>query len=129
MAKFLSEEWGDQVREALNGNDTAKAAAKGVQLTMQQVVNNAPGEGEIRYWTKIDDGTFEGGRGENPEADVTITSEYETAAAMNRGELNAQAAFMQGKIKVHGNMGKLLQHQGTLQALSQAVAQVPAEYE
>ncbi|HVL81402.1 MAG TPA: SCP2 sterol-binding domain-containing protein [Actinomycetota bacterium] len=129
MAKFLSEEWGDQVRDALNDDETARNAAKGVQLTMQQVVNNVPGEGEIRYWTKIDDGSFEGGRGENPEADVTIIQEYETAAAMNRGELNAQAAFMQGKIKVQGNMGKLLQHQGTLQALSQALGQVPAEYD
>ena len=129
MAKFLSEEWGDQVREALNQDENARNAAKGVSLTMQQVVNNVPGEGEIKYWTKIEDGNFDGGRGENADADVTIIQEYDTAAAMNKGELNAQAAFMQGKIKVQGNMGKLLQHQGTLGALSQAVAQVPAEYE
>ena len=129
MAKYLSEEWGDQVREALNANESAKTAAKGVQLTMQQVVNNVPGEGEVKYWTKIDDGSFEGGRGEAADADVTITQEYADAAAINRGELNVQAAFMQGKLKVQGNMGKLLQHQGTLQALGQAVAQVPADYD
>ncbi len=129
MAKFLSEEWGEQVREKINADDTAKNAARGVQLTMQQVVNNVPGEGEVKYWTKISDGTFDGGRGENPDAEVTIVQEYESAVAMNRGELNAQAAFMQGKLKVQGNMGKLLQHQGTLQALSAAVASVPAEYD
>lgn len=128
MAKFLSEEWGNQVRDALNSNDGFKSAAQGVSLTIQQVINNAPDQGEAKYWTKIDNGTVEGGTGDAPASDVTITQDYETAAAMNRGELNPQAAFMQGKLKVTGNMGKLLQHQGVLQAMGPVLQTIPTEY-
>ncbi len=128
MAKFLSEEWGEAVREALNGSDAVKNATKGVNLTIQQVVSDVPDQGEVQYWTKFHDGDIDGGIGEAAEADVTISQTYETAASMNRGELNAQAAFMQGKLKVTGNMGKLLQHQGAIQALGPVIQQVPTDY-
>ncbi len=128
MAKFLSEQWGEEARAALNASEEAKNATKGVQLTLQQVVRDVPDGGETKYWTKFSDGTIEGDQGENPEADVTIAQDYQTAAALNRGELNPQAAFMQGKIKVTGNMGKLLQHQAVLQAVMKVVGTVPTEY-
>ncbi len=128
MAKFLSEEWGDQVREALNASDDVKSATKGVDLTIQQVVTDVPDRGEVKYWTQFNDGQVDGGTGEAENADVTITQNYETAAALNRGELNAQAAFMQGKLKVSGNMGKLLQHQGAIQAVGPVMSQVETEY-
>jgi putative sterol carrier protein len=59
---------------------------------------------------------------------VTITQDYETAAALSRAELNAQAAFMQGKLKVQGNMGKLLQNQSALDALGPVMAGFQTEY-
>ena len=33
---------------------------------------------------------------------------YDDFTAVNKGELDANAAFMQGRIKVTGNMGKLM---------------------
>jgi putative sterol carrier protein len=127
MAKFLSQEWADDVLAALNGSDDVRGAIKGVQLCIQQVVTGAP-DGEVSYWTKIDDGAVSGAVGSASDADVTITQDYDTAVAMNKGELNAQAAFMQGKLKVTGNMGKLLQNQGAMQALGPVLASVGAEY-
>lgn len=127
MAKFLSQEWADEVLSALNGSDDVRGALKGVELCIQQVVTGAP-EGDVRYWTKFDDGKVEGGIGEAADADVTITQDYDTAVAMNKGELNAQAAFMQGKLKVTGNMGKLLQNQGAMQSVAPALSSVAAEY-
>jgi putative sterol carrier protein len=127
MAKFLSQEWADDALAALNGSDDVRGAIKGVQLCVQQVVTGAP-DGEVSYWTKFDDGKVEGGLGAATDADVTITQDYDTAVAMNKAELNAQAAFMQGKLKVTGNMGKLLQNQGAMQALGPVLAAVPADY-
>jgi hypothetical protein len=127
MARFLSDEWMSAVRDALNGSDDIRSATKGVELTIQQVVTGTDA-GETKYWTKLSDGAVDGGLGDAPAADVTITQDYETAAAMNKGELNAQAAFMQGKLKVTGNMGKLLQHQGAMQALFPVLSSVPTEY-
>ena len=128
MVKFLTEEWGDKVREALGSSEAVQNAVKGVNLTIQQVVTDVPDQGEVKYWTKFNDGAIDGGIGEAADADVTIAQSYETASAMNRGELNAQAAFMQGKLKVTGNMGKLLQHQGAIQALGPVMQSVETEY-
>jgi putative sterol carrier protein len=127
MAKFLSQEWIDAGRSALNASDDVKSAIRDVELTVLQVVTGAPG-GDTSYWTKFKDGTVDGGLGDNPDADVTITQDYETAVALNKGDLNAQAAFMQGKLKVTGNMGKLLQHQGVMQSVTAVVTAVPTEY-
>lgn len=128
MAKFLSEEWGDEIRGALQSSDTVKNAIQGVDLTIQQVVTDVPDQGEVKYWTQFQNGEINGEIGEVDNPDVTISQNYETAAAMNKGELNAQAAFMQGKLKVTGNMGKLLQHQGALQAIGPVMAEVDTEY-
>lgn len=127
MAKFLTQEWADEVAAALNASDDVKAATKGVQLCIQQVVTGAP-DGDVSYWTKFDDGTISGAIGEASDADVTISQDYETAVALNKGELNAQAAFMQGKLKVTGNMGKLLQHQGAMQALGPVLQSVQTDF-
>jgi len=127
MAKFLSQQWADDILAALNGSDDVRGAIKGVQLCIQQVVTSAP-DGEVSYWTKIDDGAVSGAIGAASDADVTITQDYDTAVAMNSGELNAQAAFMQGKLKVTGNMSKLLANQGAMQALGPVLASVPVEY-
>jgi putative sterol carrier protein len=43
------------------------------------------------------------------EPDVTITIAGADAEAMAKGELNPQAAFMSGKIKIDGDMGLLMQ--------------------
>lgn len=127
MAKFLTQEWADEVLAALNASNDVKAATKGVQLCIQQVVTGVP-DGDVSYWTKFDDGTVAGGIGDAPDADVTISQDYDTAVALNKGELNAQAAFMQGKLKVTGNMGKLLQHQGAMQSLGPVLQSVQTDF-
>jgi putative sterol carrier protein len=127
MVRFLSPEWTETVVDALNGSDDIRQALKGVELVLQQVVTGAP-EGDVSYWTRFEDGKVEGGLGQAESADVTITQDYETAAALSRAELNAQAAFMQGRLKVTGNMGKLLQNQSALDALGPVMAGIATEY-
>lgn len=127
MAKFLTDEWAAAVVAAVNGSDDVKAALAGVDLTIQQVVTGAPG-GETKYWTKLRASGIDAAMGETSDPDVVITQDYDTAAAQDRGELNAQAAFMQGKLKITGNMGKLLQNQKAVSAMGPVLAEVPTEY-
>jgi putative sterol carrier protein len=75
---------------------------------MQQVVTGAP-DGEVKYYTVIENGkTLEQNVGEDPQADVTLTNSYDDAVKIMKGELDANAAFMQGRVKVTGNMAKIM---------------------
>ena len=44
-----------------------------------------------------------------PTADLTLTLTYEDSVKVQSGELDANAAFMQGRMKVAGNMAKFMQ--------------------
>lgn len=125
--KYLTEEWASTVTDALNSSDDFKSAASGQSVKLQQVVTDAP-EGEAKYYFKIEDGAAEVGIGELEDAEATLTQNYETSVAILKEELNAQNAFMQGKLKIQGNMMKLMQLQGVFNAMPKATSDVDIEY-
>jgi putative sterol carrier protein len=127
MTKFLSQGWADELVEALNGAPDVVDSLNEIVISIQQIVTGTP-DGDVNFWTTFDHGLVQGGIGVVPTPDVTFTQDYETATALSRAELNPQAAFMQGKLKITGNMGKLLQHQTAIQALGPAMAGIATEY-
>jgi putative sterol carrier protein len=104
VAKYLTQEWLDQSRElAKDQPERVGASAK-----MQYVVSGGP-EGDIKYYWVLEDGKLlESQLGEIAEPDFTMTSTYDDSVAIAQGTLDANAAFMQGKMKVAGNTGKLM---------------------
>jgi putative sterol carrier protein len=125
--KFLTEEWAQAMTEALNSSEDFKKAASGQQAKLQQVVSDAP-QGEVKYYFKLKDATADVSLGELSDAEATISQNYDTAVAINKQELNPQNAFMQGKLKISGNMMKLMQLQGVINAMPKAVSGVEVEY-
>ena len=126
--KFLSEDWAQAMTEALNSSDEFKKAATGQTVKLQQVITDAPDGGEQKYYFTLEDSTAKVSLGELPEAEATLTQNYETAVAITKQELNAQNAFMQGKLKISGNMMKLMQLQGVFNAMPKAANDVEVEY-
>lgn len=125
--KFLSQEWAEQISAALNSSAEFRSAATSKGMGLQQVVKDAP-EGEIRYYFALENGDASIALGELTNPDATVEQSYETAVAMSRGEIGASQAFMQGKLKISGNMMKLMQLQGVLGAMPAAVESVPVDY-
>jgi putative sterol carrier protein len=118
--KYLSDEWATAATEALNSNDSFKNAINNVTLSVQQNVTGGP-DGDTGYFMKLDGGNAQMAIGQAENPDVTIGQDYATAVAIAKGELNAQNAFMTGKLKVSGNMAKLMQHQGAFAGLEGAL--------
>jgi len=75
--------------------------AEGVNAIFQF---NVTGERGGQYWAHIHDQQIEVERGEHASPDMIMTASDEDFLALFNGELNPMMAFMQGKIKVKGEM-------------------------
>lgn len=127
MPTFLSEDHFNLAREGLNSDPGFLSAIANVDLSVQFDVSGAPA-GEVSYYLKVADGSAETQLGPLDGADVTVSSDYETSQAISKGELNVQMAFMTGKIKVGGNMAKIMMHQGVLNEYARVLSGLDIEY-
>ena len=111
MAKypFLSDEWlaaAKEIRESSGAPATTPH-----KVRMNQIITEVPfGEGTINAHMDSSDGELKMAIGHLENPDLTVTLDYPTAKAI-LVEGNPQAgmqAFMAGKIKVQGDMTKLM---------------------
>jgi putative sterol carrier protein len=127
MSKFLSEEWAQEATDALNSHDGFKNAIGAADLGIQFNTTDTP-DGEVDYYLSTSGGVATLAVGTLEGADVTVKQNYDTAAAIAKGELNTQTAFMTGKLKVSGNLAKLMMHQSAVQQWSAAVSDMNVEF-
>ena len=125
--KFLSEDWLSAVNETLAADGDYGAATESTDLGLQFVVTDAP-EGDVEYTVTMADGTTTYAPGSSDDVDATIRSNYDTARAIFSGDLNTQAAFISGKLKVEGNLAKIMMHQSAMTALADALKDMEVEY-
>lgn len=104
MANYLSQEWLDEYRTLSQDQPTRPGAS----VTMQYHVTGGP-DGDLDYYWVLDEGRIaEAQLGAHPSPEFTINLTSDDAAKVQQGELDPSAAFMQGKMKVTGNMAKLM---------------------
>jgi putative sterol carrier protein len=127
VAKFLSEEFMTEASGTLSTNPGFQNAISNVELGVQFNVTDGP-DGDVAYYLDIADGDASMVLGELDGADVTLTSTYETFVGISKGELNTQMAFMTGKLKVSGNMAKLMMNQAVFSQFTSALSGMDIEY-
>jgi putative sterol carrier protein len=104
MPKWLSQEWLDESKKLAE----SQPERPGASARMQYVVTGGP-DGDIKYYWVLENGKLQESQlGEMSDAEVTLTQSYDDAKKIQQGELDANAAFMQGRVKVTGNMAKLM---------------------
>jgi putative sterol carrier protein len=127
LSKFLSEEWAGDVTTTLNKHEGFKNAIGAADLAIQFTTEDGP-DGDIDYYLKSSGGTTNVVIGTLEDADVMVKQSYETAMAISKGDLNTQTAFMTGKLKVSGNLAKLMMHQSAIQQWGVAVSELDIDY-
>lgn len=104
MTKWLSTEWFDQTRTMA----ADQPERPGLSARIQYEITGGP-EGDVSYFWILEDGRLRSSAAGTVDApDVTLTIVWDDAAAMQRGDMDPNVAFMQGRMKVAGSMGVMM---------------------
>src|SRR5687767_7094923 len=105
MAKYLTSEWLEDVVCTFG----RLPARPDMNATIQYVVTaDATGDDAAYYWVVRDGKIVEASLGEAPSPDFTFTVAHSDSVQLERGELDDNAAFLQGKLKFRGDMAALM---------------------
>ncbi len=107
---FLSDAWFDAAAKVIGEHDTGAPPGASVLLNLEV----EEGADKINFHMGSREGQTLFGKGHDDSADVTLSTDMETAKAVFI-DGNPQAgmqAFMSGKVRVQGDMTKLMMAQG-----------------
>lgn len=126
---FLSDEWLAAVRRIVDEQNLQ--LPEGASVTMNLLVTDTPFENDRRLHIVIQQGAAEWNADHAPDADLTLTTDYVTAREvfMTGDPQAALQAFMEGKVKIQGDLTKLMAAQAAGTApggpgLAAALAQI-----
>jgi hypothetical protein len=105
--RYLSLEWIDALTREVAASDAIAAVAPDHTVGITQSVTGGP-EGDVTYHLQIVDGVATFGPGAAWPEDVRFEQDWNTAVAVATGTLNAQQAFITGRIRLTGDQQKLL---------------------
>lgn len=116
MHQFLSDDWMDAAK-AIREKYADQATKVTTPVKMNQVITDVPfGEGTIKAFLDTSSGDVVMDLGELEAADLTVTTDWETARKVfvDQDQAASMQAFMAGKIKVQGDMMKMMAMQTSM---------------
>ncbi len=123
MIRYLSLDWINALSDEVANSDHMRDIANTHRIGVTQVVSNGP-EGDVTYHLTVGDGAASFGAGPADPEDVKMQQDWDTAVAVATGEMNAQEAFIGGRILLFGDQQKLLESQPVFGALEAVFATV-----
>ena len=123
MIRYLSLDWINALSDEVTASANMREIAESHSIGVTQVVSDGP-EGDVIYHLSVGDGDASFGAGPADPEDVKMEQDWVTAVAVATGELNAQEAFISGRIRLFGDQQKLLDSQPVFGALDAVFASV-----
>ncbi len=123
VIRYLSLEWLEALTTEVEANAALQSLAKQHSIGVTQVVTGGP-EGNVVYHLQVGDGAARFGAGAAEPEDVRMEQTWDTAVGVATGELNAQEAFIKGRILLTGSQQHLLEAQPVFGALDAVFATV-----
>ena len=125
---FLSEQWIEEAKK-IRAEYESRTPQNSQPIKMNHVIVDVPfGEGTVKTHLDTSSGYLDIDLGHVDSPDLTVTMDYETARTI-LVDGNPQAgiqAFMAGKIRVEGDMTKLMMLQNTSVPASPLLSEVTA---
>lgn len=128
MVRYLSLGWLEELGRVVEGDDDLRRLADDHEIGLTQVVNDGP-EGDVTYHLQVADGAARFGPGPADPEHVRMEQSWDTAVAVATGELNAQEAFVNGRIRLYGDQQRLLDSQPVFGALDAVFTDVRSRTE
>ncbi len=125
---FLSDQWIEAARD-IRHRYSGDVPAIEASIRINVVTTKVPfGDGTINAYIDTSSGTLDMELGSLDSADLTITTDYDTARELfvNQDPTASMQAFMQGRIKVEGDITRLMMMQTAIPA-SDSADKVAAE--
>jgi hypothetical protein len=123
MVRYLSLDWIDALTAEVAASTELAALADEHTIGVTQVVTDGP-EGDVVYHLQVGDGSASFGAGPADPEHVRMQQSWDTAVAVATGTLNAQDAFIGGRIALAGDQQKLIASQPVFRALDAVFATV-----
>jgi hypothetical protein len=114
--QFLSESWIEAARD-IRHRYSGDVPAIDVVVRINVITTKVPfGEGTISAYIDTSNGSLEMELGSIEESDLTVTTDYETARKLfvEQDPTASMQAFMAGRIKVEGDITRLMVMQTSL---------------
>jgi len=128
--QYLSSEWTAEAFRRLRKELTAEKM-KYVTSSMVTHYKNCPDGKDRSLYYQFVEGVVQQlsvVEGEPPEAEFTISGDYEVFARISRAELGSRAALMGGKLRLQGNMVKALGLSAVVDRMNKVLATIPTRY-
>jgi hypothetical protein len=123
--RYLSLAWIRELTGEVRASETLAELAKLHTIGVTQVVVDGP-EGDVVYHLQVGNGVAGFGAGPADPEDVKMEQDWATAVAVATGELNAQEAFVTGRIRLSGNQQALMDAHQVFGALDGVFSSVRA---
>jgi hypothetical protein len=121
VVRYLSLDWIDALSRAVGDDQQLRELATTHEIGLTQVVGDGP-EGDVTYHLQVGDGEARFGPGAADPEHVRMEQSWSTAVAVASGDLNAQEAFVDGRIRLYGDQQRLLEAQPVFGALDHVLA-------
>jgi len=123
VLRYLSLDWIDALSAEVAASADMAAVAADHSVGVTQVVSDGP-EGTVVYHLQVAQGRATFGTGPAEPEDLRFEQDWTTAVDVATGVLNAQEAFLAGRIRLFGDPPTLMANQAVFRALDGAFSTV-----
>jgi putative sterol carrier protein len=131
--KILTKEWLDAFGDAINNNQAYKDAASWWEGDMLCVIEpSGPLDHEVRFYLGLYHGDCTGVKllepGEKVNPEFTLAGPYDNWVKIAKKQLDTIQAVMSGKLRLEGNLAKLMRATRAAQEIVNSLQRVETEF-